>query len=224
MPKIKFVCEFCKKEFLEYRSNRVRRQVFCSRNCSDKGKMARTVPWNKGHGEYMRGEKNYFYGKKHNRESLKKISRAGKGRKPWNSGINQWKDKLPPRQGTKQSVETRIKISKALRGKLTREKNPAWKGGTQSLDKIERVRFRKTMQKQIFERDNYTCQLCGNKIDLQVDHIQPWAEYVGLRFDINNCRTICKPCHYKITFGRPMVDEKMPWGHNLQKGGDYHFC
>lgn len=95
-------------------------------------------------------------------------------------------------------------------------KNPAWKGGTQSKDRMERVKFRKNMQKIIFERDNYTCQMCGERGgDLQVDHIQSWAEYVDLRFNINNCRTLCKKCHYFITFGKEMVNKDMPWGHNL---------
>jgi hypothetical protein len=97
--------------------------------------------------------------------------------------------------------------------------NPAWKGGVSTENKIERTKFRKMMQKLIFERDDYTCQICGIRgVDLQVDHIQSWAEYVELRFNINNCRTLCKKCHYFITFGKEMVNKDMPWGHNLGRG------
>jgi 5-methylcytosine-specific restriction endonuclease McrA len=56
---------------------------------------------------------------------------------------------------------------------------------------------------------------------LQVDHIQPWAEYVELRFDINNCRTLCMACHYKITFGKDMPKGVTTWGHNLSQIGGY---
>jgi 5-methylcytosine-specific restriction endonuclease McrA len=76
--------------------------------------------------------------------------------------------------------------------------------------------FRKTIQKQVLERDDYTCQICGQKgNELQVDHIQPWAEYVELRFDINNCRTLCMRCHYKVTYGREMPITVKKWGYNL---------
>lgn len=93
--------------------------------------------------------------------------------------------------------------------------NPSWRGGTQTKDRMERIKFRKNMQKLVFERDQYRCVLCGSGGDLQVDHIQSWAEYVDLRFNINNCRTLCKKCHYFITFGKEMVNKDMPWGHNL---------
>ena len=90
-----------------------------------------------------------------------------------------------------------------------------WKGGLRGKDYIERRRFRNSMQKLVFERDNYTCQLCwerGGK--LQVDHIQSWAEYVELRFSMDNCRTLCMDCHYFITYGRRRP-ENIIWGHNF---------
>ena len=31
--KTKFICDYCKKEFLEYKSNRVQKHIFCSKNC-----------------------------------------------------------------------------------------------------------------------------------------------------------------------------------------------
>lgn len=105
-----------------------------------------------------------------------------------------------------------------IRPELRGENNPNWKGGIRGEDYLERRRFRKMMQKDVFERDNYTCQMCGSRKDLQVDHIQPWSEYVELRFNINNCRTLCAACHYQITFGRPMPSNVKGWGHNLLKG------
>jgi hypothetical protein len=98
------------------------------------------------------------------------------------------------------------------------EKNYHWKGGKYSENYRQRRRFRDEMQKTIFERDNYTCQLCGIKgVYLQVDHIQPWVKYVELRFDVNNCRTLCMKCHYKITFGKPMPKNVKRWGHNFER-------
>lgn len=122
---------------------------------------------------------------------------------PWNKGLKGLI--IPWNKGKKVS-------------EMSGANNPSWKGGITSKDRIERVKFRKQMQKIIFERDDYTCQMCGVRgVDLQVDHIQSWAEYVNLRFNINNCRTLCKKCHYFITFGKEMVNKDMPWGHNLRR-------
>ena len=144
---------------------------------------------------------------------------------PWNfgkkcpqlSGDNHhkyWLDK-------KFSEKHKIKISLGLKGnrsslgRIGKNANH-WKGGLSSEDYLERRKFQKTTQKLVFERDNYTCQLCEQKGgDLQVDHIQSWKEYVKLRFSMDNCRTLCSNCHYKITFGKPMPKNIKAWGHNI---------
>ena len=91
-----------------------------------------------------------------------------------------------------------------------------WKGGTQSLDHLARVKFRKTIQKLVLKRDNYTCQICKKYGGyLQVDHIQSWAEYVDQRFNMDNCRTLCMGCHYFITFGKKKPQDII-WGHNFK--------
>lgn len=101
---------------------------------------------------------------------------------------------------------------------LAGESNPAWKGGTTSLNKRERRRFNvgKT-SREILKRDNYNCQICGERgKKLQIDHIQPWSENIELRFSMDNCRTVCIPCHYFITFGKPMPKDSR-WGNNYYK-------
>lgn len=97
------------------------------------------------------------------------------------------------------------------------EKAAHWKGGITTKDKLEREKFRREMQKLIFERDDYTCQMCGIKGQkMQVDHIQSWADYVELRFSMDNCRTLCMDCHYFITFGKKKP-KNIIWGHNLKR-------
>jgi len=82
------------------------------------------------------------------------------------------------------------------------ESHPFWEGGVTPLYKIirkspEYIAWRKS----VFARDSYTCQLCGLKpgngkrVDLQADHIKPFAYFPALRFDINNGRTLCVTCH-----------------------------
>lgn len=104
------------------------------------------------------------------------------------------------------------------------ERHWNWKGGIArkrtNPDKLQRVMFRKEIQKLVLKRDDFTCQICGIKgVDLQVDHIQSWAKFKELRFDLNNCRTLCIKCHYKITFGKEMPENIKGWGHHLIKGG-----
>lgn len=82
------------------------------------------------------------------------------------------------------------------------KENINWKGGITSKNELQRTKFIQTMQRAVFERDNYKCVLCGRGGYLQVDHIQKWSEYPNLRFSMDNCRTLCMDCHYFITYGR----------------------
>ena len=87
-----------------------------------------------------------------------------------------------------------------------------WKGGVTPQRMKDRTTFTLTISKDVLERDNYTCQMCGKKGgQLHVDHIQPWAEYVEGRFSMDNCRTLCIRCHYKVTFGKEMP-KGSKWG------------
>ena len=117
---------------------------------------------------------------------------------------------------SKQVIEKLSKLSKSKSG----ENHYNWKGGKYSENYRDRRKFRDVLQKQVFERDDYTCQMCGLRgVNLQVDHIQPWSEYIELRFCIDNCRTLCANCHYTITFGKPMPPTVRAWGQNMFKGG-----
>jgi hypothetical protein len=142
-------------------------------------------------------------GKKFTKEHCKNLSKSHIGLKFTNR-----------KKGHHLSEEHRIKLSLAVKG----YKHPNWKGGITPKDKFERAKFRRIIQKDVLRRDDYTCQMCGQRGgELQVDHIQSWKEYVELRFNINNCRTLCKSCHYKITFDKLIPDKNIHWGNNLKK-------
>lgn len=98
----------------------------------------------------------------------------------------------------------------------TGEKTPNWQGGKCKRSYLDRRKFKRTMRDLVLKRDNNTCQNCGvfNK-KMTVDHIQSWAEYVELRFDINNCRTLCMECHYKLSFNKEKLPDNFEtWGYN----------
>jgi hypothetical protein len=82
------------------------------------------------------------------------------------------------------------------------ENHPHWKGGVTPLYKqIRKSPAYIDWRTAVFARDDYTCQICGlapgqgKRVDLQADHIKPFALYPELRFDIDNGRTLCIPCH-----------------------------
>lgn len=83
------------------------------------------------------------------------------------------------------------------------EKSPNWKGGISPLNKRLRASSMwKIWREGVFLRDNFTCQnpnceYCHNKIGviLHPHHIQSFAEYPELRFNINNGITYCAEFH-----------------------------
>lgn len=84
---------------------------------------------------------------------------------------------------------------------MSGEKHYNWKGGTaekRSCDMVSRTY--KAWRKAVFERDNYTCQMCGDRKggNLNAHHIKPYKDYPDLRYEISNGTTLCKQCHIKI--------------------------
>lgn len=91
-----------------------------------------------------------------------------------------------------------VKHSDKLRSKFLGENNPRWKGGITPKNEIIRHSSEmKNWRKQVFERDNYTCQCCGDNKggNLRAHHVLNFSEYLDLRFDINNGITLCSDCH-----------------------------
>lgn len=55
----------------------------------------------------------------------------------------------------------------------------------------------------VFERDNYTCQDCGQiGGDLEAHHVHEFAQYLDERFVVDNGKTLCLKCHNKTKLGR----------------------
>lgn len=127
------------------------------------------------------GENNYFYGKLHSKESRKKMSESLKklyasGHKSWNKGLTAMDDK-------------RI---------LAGENSPTWNGGVEPYYGENWTK----QKKQVLERDNYRCRICGKgKEEIGrhpcVHHIIPlrtfdsWQEANKL----SNLILLCFKCH-----------------------------
>lgn len=129
-------------------------------------------------------------GRKNTPEQNKKMSESRKGMPAWNKGIPNYKQ----------------------RG----ENHPNWTGTNNRTERqidMGRLEY-KIWRKSIFERDSFTCVNCNKKGgDLNADHIKPYVNYPELRYDLNNGRTLCVPCHYKIG-----------WNPYKEKGKDVTPC
>lgn len=98
------------------------------------------------------------------------------------------------------------------------ELHPNWQGGISDQNTIERQRFVREMRTLILERDGYCCTWCGSSSNgLHVDHILSWADHPFMRFDTLNCRTLCVPCHYRLTYGKEMPQDLRFWGTRREK-------
>lgn len=141
-------------------------------------------------------------GSKYSEERCKKISMGLIGKKKSASHVEKMRIN---RTGKSLSLETRKKLSEALKG----EKSHLWKGGMMDVNKKIRESFEyKEWRRSVFVRDNYACVICGKKGGkLNADHIKPFAMYPKLRLELSNGRTLCVSCHKNTeTYGRKTLN------------------
>ena len=109
-------------------------------------------------------------------------------------------DLVPPEKRG-HTAATKAKIAQVQRDNPKRgPDNHAWRGGLRSERKQAMGRWEyKEWRKAVFDRDDYTCQICGARgVYIHADHIKPWCAFPDLRYDINNGRTLCVPCHTSL--------------------------
>lgn len=77
--------------------------------------------------------------------------------------------------------------------------HPKFRGNKRGRD-IDAARYEyKAWHKAVLRRDDYTCQICGERGGrLQAHHIKEWAEYPESRYDVDNGMTLCKGCHRRL--------------------------
>lgn len=146
-------------------------------------------------------------GKKATQETIEKM----KGRIPWNKGTEgickAWNKGMVGIQ--KHSIKTKEKMSEAHRG----EKAYQWKGLSSVYFLIRNCFKYRQWRSDVFTKDSFTCQDCGDSKggNLEAHHIE--AFYVILEknniktfeeallceqlWNINNGRTLCIECHKK---------------------------
>lgn len=159
-------------------------------------------------GQFVKGVIPWIKGRKnpYSFESLAKIKEARKrqGGNVWNRGTN-----LGSQKGKPRPLDVRIKIGVSQKGHL----NHQWKGGITPLrGQIYNTIQWKLWRGAVFERDMFTCTECGCKGGrLEADHIKAFSIIMKEHniktvdeaiecselWDVNNGRTLCRPCHLK---------------------------
>lgn len=180
-----------KGRFIKGRYKPIRLCIYCNKNerrikrkyCSRKC-FTLAIKGRKSHRKGKTLDKEY--GKEKAERIRKKMSKASKGRMPHNFG-----KKMPQYSG---------------------EKHWNWQGGITKLNwQIRESLEYKIWQRKVFERDDFTCQMCGKRGGgtLHADHIESFNEILKKYhiktlnqalpckklWDIKNGRTLCKPCH-----------------------------
>lgn len=86
---------------------------------------------------------------------------------------------------------------KKLNKKNVLENHWNWKGGTSTERELAMSRRNyKDWRTSVFERDNFTCQKCGQwGRSLHAHHIHNYADHPELRLEPTNGITFCEECH-----------------------------
>lgn len=139
------------------------------------------------------------------KERINKISKASKGRYPSEQTRKKISNALKGNTnllGHVHTNESKSKISSSLKGRFGGEKAPNWKGGvTPTRTRMWHSTSYKNWRAAVFERDDYTCQMCNERGGrIEAHHIRPVRDHKNtlLVFDINNGITLCKRCHLKV--------------------------
>ena len=150
--------------------------------------------------EAIIGEKNHFFGKKHSEETRQKMSKNSAHNTYW--------------EGKKMSEEAKEKMSKVNMNIHRGELSPLWKGGLTTLNNIIRQCFKmRQWISDIFSRDDFTCQKCGDRggilnahhikrfsVILKENNIKTYEKALLCEelWNLNNGQTLCKKCHNLI--------------------------
>lgn len=174
------------ESYFEYAKRR-----YCSRVCGVEARRGR--PLSEEHKRKV-GEKSK--GRKHRPESIAKMS--GENAHRWSGGKPKCTD-----CGCELANIKALRCFPCYSKQATGEKAAHWLGGiTPEKTKIRNSRQMIEWRKTIFERDDFTCQICKARGGhLHAHHIVPFAVNESLRFEISNGQTLCKECHKMVHFG-----------------------
>ena len=154
-----------------------------------------------------------------NKQTKEKISKALKGKMP---------KFIPNNKGIKRTAENKKQISDTLKRKGIKPPRPPreklcrgskhrwWKGGISPTNELLRKSPEyKLWRKSVFERDHYTCLICGEVGGvINAHHIRSWKDFPEERYEVNNGMTMCNSCHRLANKEFPLFVIKRKRGEN----------
>lgn len=169
-------------------------------------------------------------GYKHSEESKRKISEARKGFKQTEETKKKRSEALLGKKnhnfGKHLSEECRKKLSDTMKGRSVSEehkrkiadatkgdKNHRWNPNITNEERLLERNYPKykVWRLKVYEKNNYTCQRCGNRGGkLEAHHIEDYANNRELRTEVCNGITFCKKCHrsfHRIYGKRSNIEE-----------------
>ena len=213
--KIKVKCTNCGKEIERFPSQ-VLENIFCCRECHKEYVTKTSITYKcEVCGKEKTMSKSDYEKSKHHYCSYK-CSRVGFSKNysgedsPYYEGItlicNQCGEEYP----VKKSTIGRRKMnfcSKDCKNKWQSENvrgvnHPNYNPELTEKERTERREYTEywDWRKAIYEKDNYTCQCCGDDRghNLRAHHYMNYSEHKELRTDVNNGITLCDKCHRKF--------------------------
>lgn len=134
-----------------------------------------------------------------------------KGVATWNKGLK------TPEHIKKKISEGGLGLRKPqhMIDKISGANNHNWRGGITPINEhIRKSLEYKLWRNFVFERDNYTCQFCGQVSgDINAHHILPFSVFEKERFNTDNGVTLCGGCHDSIPARLPPI-RKMAFSRN----------
>ncbi len=199
-----FTCQTCGKVFHSDKACKSRLPKFCSKECANKSKIIWSICKNCG-AQYNTGQdggkRNKYFCSMKCAADYKRGKPLSEEHKAALSAVKVGKPILhlhTPEVVAKISASLTGKPQPWMRGKL----HPNYKnGGVNYYERIQamgRVEY-KNWRREVFARDNYTCQRCNRKgLRIQAHHIKSWSDNPDIRYDVANGITLCIDCHRDI--------------------------
>lgn len=190
------ICLTCSKEFKKPPCRiKIGAGKYCSRLCKNiasKGKhFSPKTEIKKGvrisiTTEFLKGHKPSKHKENCRCFRCTRISPTKKGNIPWNKGLTGIPNKS---KGIKRPHKSGMN-------------NHNWKGGiTSEIRKFRNSTQYQDWRKEVFKRDNYECQICGQiGGELRANHIKKFSNYPELRLEPTNGITICKKCDLQFVY------------------------
>lgn len=189
-------CKECGVEFIDTKFKQTATRTYCSGECSAKARGKAMVKEHHGKKLVCFTCSDTFYSKHHSDRDVQYCSTKCYGKsliidKSVECGI--CKKVFDTYRHRTQKYCSMKCMGKANSG----HNSSAWRGGVSTENELARSSTEyKEWRTAVFKRDRYMCVMCDKKgVKLNADHIKPFAYYKELRYDINNGRTLCEPCH-----------------------------